>query len=190
MARTTKYGQRLMLQGQAGVWAVASQLALRNIIPMFPGVDVGYDLILENGLKLQVRTSTLSITGPKKYEYCSYIFGLRRDSWYAAARRKRGEYAVTTPFSEIADYFVLWGIDENRFFIIPTSIETKSIYFPKRGFESCWTERKPTTKRLDSKLSRFEDRWDLLDVDQVVRSIEDSSVISNVPVQEELLKCR
>lgn len=166
-----------MLQGQAGVWAVSSQLAMRGIAPIFPGVDLGYDLALENGLRLQVRTATLTTTGSnKKYPYCAYVFHVRRDCWYAGVGRRRGQYAVTTPFSKVADYFVFWGIDENRFFIVPTTVELKaSIYFPKKNFAGNWIQRtQRSTKRLDEKLAAYEDRWDLLDVDAVSTKLLDS----------------
>jgi hypothetical protein len=176
-----------MLQGQAGVWAVASQLALRGLIPMFPGVDVGYDLVLTNGLKLQVRTATLTITGGKreKYPYCAYNFGLRRDCWYLQEKRRRGTYATAKPFSEIADFFVLWGIDENRFFIVPTSVKVKSIYFPTRDFAGNWIQRKQrSTKRMDDKLQTYESRWDLLDVGAITQNLVDSAVPAATPIKE------
>ena len=186
MAKSTKYGKPLLLQGQAGVWRVASELGLRGIVPNFPGVDLGYDLILESGLRLQVRSATLTITGSDKYPYCSYLFSLNRSRWYSGDGKERNTYAAKKPFSAVADYFVLWGIDEGRFFIVPTSTKLKSIYFPKRNFAGNWIQRKQrSTKRMDDKLGAYEDRWDLLDVADISNKLIESAAVVNGVAQQE-----
>src|SRR6266446_8977274 len=63
-----------MLQGQAGVWRVSSELALRGLNPHFPGVDHGYDLTVGGGLRLQVKSAHLSFRKP--YPQGAYWFKL------------------------------------------------------------------------------------------------------------------
>jgi hypothetical protein len=166
-----------MLQGQAGVWAVASKLAMNNVIPLFPGVDLGYDLFLENGLRLQVRSAMLTQTQNENrlYPYLTYIFKLTRDNWYSEERRKKEQHVVTKPFSQVADYFVLWGADENRFFIIPTNIGQKSIYFPARSYTGNSFVRRVNGARLAERLASYEDRWDLLNISDTSKELIESA---------------
>lgn len=164
-------GGATRLLGQAGVWAVASQLARRGIVPLFPGVDQGFDLMLGNGIKLQVKTATLKIYGGDK-RYLAYCFDCRGRKWNPETkqynRRALGEYA------KLADFFVLWGIDEDRFWIIPTAGVRGAIWFPKRDFICLNPQPGRATHHRDralERLERTEGRWDLLDIDRVAEEV-------------------
>jgi hypothetical protein len=158
------YGREFQLQGQAAVWQVASQLALRGHNILFPGLDEGYDLQLDNGLRLQVKSSTL-LFNHAGYPYGAYCFGLRRGAW----DRKDRKYKRSTirKYSEVADFFVLWGIEENRFFILPTSDKRQSIWFQRRGTISKSNNRFVIEKEMRERMAEAEDRWDLLDIESV-----------------------
>lgn len=171
-------GREHFLRCKAAEWAVASQLALREIVPMFPPVDLGADLILENGVRLQVKCASLRINNRGMQDVnhnLGYLFDLRRGAWFSTERR----YKKTglRPYSEVADYFVLWGIDENRFFIVPTSVKKSTIWFSKLGYVSKSSNRSLYDKITAQRLAETEDRWDLLDVN----SIESLSRVCELP---------
>ncbi len=181
------------LQGQAGVWQVASQLAIRGKLSLFPGVDYGYDLALENGVKIQVKTSRLKFSHPA-YPQGFYSFDWRQ---YRYVKGKNDYSRPHTDYSKVADYFACWGVDDNRFWIFPTSISQRAIWFPRTpkhvwldpdeirklreegmtyqaiadkvgtSYTDVWRTIRRTSKRNDEQSARFlytfEDRWDLLD---------------------------
>lgn len=122
-----------LLTGQAGVWQVASQLALRGLNPYFPGVDLGCDLLVEGRIRLQVKAASLR-KHERVYPEGAYHFKF----WQAAivtgsnTIRRRGQ----RDYSTCVDYVVLWGVDENRFWIVPASLlaHTSGIVVGPRGF--------------------------------------------------------
>jgi hypothetical protein len=168
------------LLGQAGVWSVAAQLALRGIVPAFPGVDHGYDLLLDNGLRLQIKTATLRLYGGDK-RYLAYCFDCRGKKWNPEKRQvwptKHKDYANR------ADFYVLWGVDEDRFWIMPTNKVKGNIWFPRR--DQLHPNRIPggamaNYQKAIDRLERTEDRWDLLNTDQVA-----AELIESVAVEKE-----
>lgn len=107
--------------GQAGVYAVASNLLLRGINVMFPAVDSGIDLVAEGGIRIQVKSSRLSVN--KGMPVPAYHFNL--SSWAAGADGKWKRRSRS--WSEVVDYLVFWGIDENRFWIVPAMLIGKNV---------------------------------------------------------------
>lgn len=110
-----------LAQGQAGVYTVAAQLLLRGVNPGFPAVDCGADIITDWGTRVQVKCAhrRASIWGG------SYHFML--DSgvtmYYGKNGHKKESLRDKAPriFSNECDFFVMWGIDDNRFWIIPAA---------------------------------------------------------------------
>jgi hypothetical protein len=114
--------------GEAGVLRVMSELILRGHAPFKPAVDDhGVDLMLGSGLRLQVKTATLRTrkSGTKHLKggdvdniHTGYYLSLgwcQRGRVQTPIRRKRA-------YSEECDYFIIWGIDENRFWIVPSFV--------------------------------------------------------------------
>ena len=157
------------LKGQAGVFAVASQLCMVGHIPSFPAVDCGVDLTIENGLRLQVKTAHITYSKARFYPHGSYIFNLRRGVWdHTTNRASRREYGT---YAGVADFFVLWGIDEDRFWIVPANIKNRNISFSRLGHVSKANSRAYLKQIQDERLAAMEDRWDLLDVNAVVNQV-------------------
>ena len=171
--------------GQAGVYAASSQLLLAGNNILFPSVDEGYDLMLENGLRIQVKAARLIFQNAPMYKEGVYSFNLRRDFWDPEIKR-----ISTTKFrtyKDIADFFVLWGIDEDRFWIIPTSIKNQRIYFPRRN-SIARTNSHSTgywSKIALEKEATMENRWDLLDMSNTSKSLIDSVSNDIQPAQKE-----
>lgn len=199
------------LQGQAGVWAVASQLALRGHVPLFPGVDYGYDIKLENGLRIQVKSARLRHSHPA-YPTGVYCFDWRNYQWHSMSKRHR----AAKDYSVVADFFACWGVDENRFWIFPCTNVQRAVWFPKEK-NSPWVDREEVSKlrsegmtyqsiadkfgvsytairnaalRLSEfensetssrRLREYENRWDLLDIDRAVKTM-----VEDVPIPTEV----
>ena len=117
------------LVGQAGVWAVAAQLAVRGLHVHFPGVDYGYDLMVDGGIRIQVKTSRLLSRASRKNGPDGYSF-----KFWSAARSNRG--AQKRDYSKVCHFVVLWGIDENRFWIAPAELvaNTAGVLLGPPGF--------------------------------------------------------
>lgn len=182
--------------GQAGVFRVASELLMRGHVPSFPSVDTGCDILLDNGIRIQVKSRQLQ-AHPAYPEGC-YPFSTEQ-AWYKGKAMERD-------WASIVDFFVFVGITEWRFFIAPVSMCSKNFWIRPRGLtQHCVSVdamrslrdkgmtyqaiaeqlgvndmtvirnlRKPS--KLNSPggnrhLASFEDRWDLLDVNRVVSEI-------------------
>ncbi len=100
--------------GQAGVYRVASKLLMMGIRVWFPSVDVGADLMTEDGVRIQVK-STRWVTRRTCYENGAY--------WFHFNKTKVVNRHVETSgraMSAESDVVVLWGIDHDRFWIVPS----------------------------------------------------------------------
>lgn len=121
-----------LLIGQAGVWRVASELAVRGCVPLFPGIDVGADLHTTNNCRVQVKTAKLRINSV--YPKGAYWFKFWQSSILSGNNtiRKRG----ARNYSLCADVVVLWGRDEDRFWIFPSQIlaATQCLTVGPKGF--------------------------------------------------------
>jgi len=108
----TKKAPINLLQGMAGVYQVAAQLCLRGMNPHFPAVDIGADLVVDGGIRIQVKAAHLREGGP--YPDGAYWFKLGK-----MTIRQRRQTWVSVSFPEICEFAVFWGIEENRFWIVP-----------------------------------------------------------------------
>ena len=177
------------LKGQAGVYAVASRLCLLGQVPYFPGVDHGVDLMIANGLRLQIKVACLTYpqcgrssrnrTG--NYLGGAYGFNLRRGVWEKDGNRM--SRTESRDYRDVADFFVLWGMDENRFWIVPTSIKNRVIWFGRAEHPNGSNNASYTSALRKSRCEQYEDRWDLLDLDssakQIVESVAPAFVLTD-----------
>jgi hypothetical protein len=104
--------------GQAGVYQVSSQLLLRGFNPMFAAVDHGTDLFVEGGIRVQVKTGGLRQTSKTTYPNGAYWFKLTKQKMEKDRRVTVKEFDWT----ETCDFVVFWGINENRFWIVPSQL--------------------------------------------------------------------
>ena len=111
--------------GKAGEYAVASQLLVREFSVSWPAVDEGFDLLAGNGCRIQVKSSHIDGETRKGHTYY----------WFPVAKTKRvilksEVRRVDIPkLSDRCDVVVFWGIEENRYWIVPSSIcDTKTAF--------------------------------------------------------------
>jgi hypothetical protein len=109
--------------GKAGEHAVASQLLLRGADVYFPSYDYGVDLLTSNGCRIQVKSAHLNASAKMidVHGEGTYSFGMTRTKRLAVSR-DRAELRKKLKPSEFCDVVVFWGIDQNRFWIIPASL--------------------------------------------------------------------
>lgn len=194
------------LLGLAGVHAVASQLALRGHNPCMPGVDYGFDIILDTGIRIQVKTSGLFMTHPA-YPEGVYRFSIKENKTIRQGKIIR-QFNAQRDWKNICDYFIFWGVDDNRFFIVPCrefhgngyvrrgitarsemkerakEMKAKRIPFgyiaSTLGLSIAGLRKLLSTTRKLEKFLGFEGAWDQLDVEKVLSQVSNPELL-NVP---------
>jgi hypothetical protein len=164
--KETQFGQEFQIKAKAAEYAVASKLLLLG----------------HNGIRLQVKCSHLRVHS-KNFQFPGYLFNLQRGAWDSLSKRYRK--TAIRPYSEVADFFVLWGIDENRFFILPAKGAGQTVWFTHRGYESKSQNKRYAQKMTEGRLRDMEDRWDLLDINGTSSELIESSVPKKVAVKKQ-----
>src|SRR5271165_4369139 len=157
--------------GAAGVHAVASRLFLAGRLVYFPTVDEGVDLMLGNGLRIQVKCGNYRPDPRTSGRY--YVLNSSKVCKYRSGEIKweRREYA------DAVDFVIFWAIDENRFFVFPAERVTKGIYIPSRADTFL---RMSKTSNSAMMIGEFEESWHLLDVDAVAEAVVEAQVLEGV----------
>ena len=101
--------------GKAGEYRVASELILRGHAVYFPAVDMGADLTIENGIRVQVKTCHLVKQNSQTAYFIDPSHHIIHDGMKQVSLRDR-------KMSDECDFVVVWGIDENRFWVIPADL--------------------------------------------------------------------
>lgn len=127
-----KSSVRHLMLGQAGVHRVASELILRGHVPLFPDTDYGFDMELDNHLRIQIKTARLQ--KHRQFPSGVYRFSFRRDivggSRGPSGRLRYRRYLGSEPrnYAAVADFFILWGVNEDRFWIVPCSEKPRDLF--------------------------------------------------------------
>src|SRR6266705_1724172 len=106
-------------QGQAGVHRVLSELILLGHRPYIPSSDTGIDILLEHGVRIQVK-STMRASAHWRLKEGTFLFSLSK-----AAQVRGGKIVVAMPpriFSAVCDFVVLWAIEPDRFWVVPSGV--------------------------------------------------------------------
>lgn len=102
--------------GMAGNLRVASELLLRGLEVSLPVVDSGIDLYVEGIAKIQVK-SAHAMHFASSHRQAAYNFNLARGP--KALGGGIATKSMPRIFSDKCDFVVCWGIDQNRFWIVP-----------------------------------------------------------------------
>lgn len=99
---------------------------------MFPMVDIGVDLGTTEGCRIQVKTAKLRKN--RVYPSGAYWFKFWQSNVLSGANKikKRG----ARDYSKCSDVIVLWGRDEDRFWIFPSQLvaSTQCLTLGPKGF--------------------------------------------------------
>lgn len=110
-------GKDNIIIGQAAVYRVASELLLRGHLTSFPSVDLGFDLSINNSIRIQVKS-----TGLRSNSVCpegGYWFRFRKASNPHTVTKSMRYPEGPRVFSKDCDFVILVGRGEWRFWIIP-----------------------------------------------------------------------
>ena len=114
-----KHSVSTIAQGQAGVYQVLAELILRGFRPYLPASDIGVDILLEQGIRIQVKT-TMRPSTHHRLRDGTFLFSL------APARQVGPNNTVklvpARVFSGTCDFVVMWAIEPNRFWIVPSAV--------------------------------------------------------------------
>lgn len=111
--------------GLAGEFRVMSELLLRGYNPAKSYLQDGYDLILDNGLRIEVKSAHYFDYGQK--HYCKQV---KKGKKYDSNTSIRGYFFNFRSFTNPSnirkkfDYAICWCIDDNVFYIIPVELIT------------------------------------------------------------------
>lgn len=104
-------------QGQAAVYRVISELMFRGFRVSVPCADDhGVDLTVEHLIRVQVKSAHLGYR-PTCYQQGAYWFKLGHG--VSAMGKNRTRSRGTRQFSAECEFVVLFGIEEQRFWIVP-----------------------------------------------------------------------
>lgn len=160
--------QQSAFTGQAGLYAVASRLSLLNHSVYIPSVDEGVDIMLGNGLRIQVKCRHIART--KGVSGRSYTVPL----WKKKKYRKGKDYDITQCYTDAVDFVIFWAIEDNRFFVFPAAEVTCAVWIPSKMDN--FSNRARKTNNVSAPLiTQFEEAWHLLDMDAAVQSLEDQA---------------
>lgn len=137
--------------GLAGEFRVMAELFLRGHNPAKSYLEKGADIILENGIKLEVKASHRH---SGNYKATDRTKGFRTRSVYVFTLKGAGRrpYQLDT-----CDFLILWCIDDDCFFVIPTeSVLAKT----------CVSLVSADTQ---GRYAKYKNAWHLLNGNEVVR---------------------
>ena len=155
MSSSQQSGINRILFGQSAVHRVASEFMLRGYNVYFPSVDIGADIILDNGIRVQVKATRLVIRASRTTG--SYIFQLHGYRLNSSTEGKRWR-KKSRHFSRKCDFVVLYGQTEQKFWIVPAMfLDGKSHVM--LSIEDHGNRCPSLTKTIKS----FENRWDVIE---------------------------
>lgn len=147
--------------GKAGELRVRSELILRGFSPAICDQDDGVDIILvDNGKKIQVKTSTRPAHTPSSYSY-KYSFGIRRAQFRNAGNGAYEKRFTKKSYAGVAEYFIFWLVEDDIFYIIPEEVigEKVSIVMPTPTENRKYRIKERVSK---SKYEVYKNAWHLL----------------------------
>ena len=131
-----------VLGGAAGNLRVAAELLGMGQEVSLPMVDNGTDILTVEGIRIQVKASRL-YSKPNKNESPTFTFHLNN------ARTRDLSKSRQVKYSETVDIFVLWGIDHDRFWIVPAA-EVDFMDTVTTGIDAKWVDGEEIRKLKES----------------------------------------
>ncbi len=149
--------------GIAGELRIRSELIIRGLYPAVFDYDDGTDIILSNGKKLGVKTASHPIYHKQSYSW-RYHFSVK------VQKLREGDGKATykkvyreRDWSASVDYWVLWCIEHDMFFIIPRKeVPNTKFAFVVPAPESVRKYKKHTWKKSQSKYEKYKNNWEQL----------------------------
>jgi len=147
--------------GKAGELRVRAELLLRGISCAVFDQDTGIDIVLENGKKIQVKTSSKPFNDKKSYSW-RYSFSIRTPQVRNAGNGLYEKKYTKDSYKGIIDYFIFYCVKHDLFYIIPQNEigQKTSIVVPTP--ESQRTYKKHKENKSTSKYEKYKNNWEQL----------------------------
>jgi len=147
--------------GKAGELRVASELMLRGLNPAMFFFDEGTDIVLSNGKKIGVKTSMKPIYCKSAYSW-RYSFSMRVPQFRGGENGTYKKKLTRRNYDQHVDYWILWCVKNNFFYIIPRQEIGQRISFCIRTPNKLRTYKKHINKPSQSKYEKYKDNWEIL----------------------------
>lgn len=109
--------------GKAGEHMVAAQLMMRGMNVCWPSVDRGYDLMTDNGCRVQVKTGRIRNSPGVLASYGCPVYSFHfPKNRHIAVSRDKVKVSIRPKLADRCDIVVMWGVEENRFWVTPAQI--------------------------------------------------------------------
>lgn len=147
--------------GIAGELRVRSELLLRGISAATYDFDSGADIVLDSGLRIQVKTCMNPQQDKKSYSW-RYSFNIRQRQVRRGSDGKYTKEFVRRDYSDTVNFFVLWCMKDNLFYIIPEKEMGQKISIVISTPDKYRKYKKHSDKKSVSKWEKYKNAWDLL----------------------------
>jgi len=156
-----EYTKIAPLIGKAGELRVRSELLLRRIPAAVFDQDMGTDIILGNGKKIQVKTAVEPSLDKKAYSW-RYSFSIRQSQFRSDGNGKYKKKYTKKDYKGKADYFILWCVKDNIFYIIPEKEIGKKISIAIFTPEHLRKYKRHKQYKSTSKYEKYKNNWEVL----------------------------
>jgi len=136
--------------GIAGELRVMSELMLKGHNPAKSYLDNGIDIILESGIRIQVKTARTKYCANHKREKPKY-------KYHFSFNNKTNKHCL-----ENVDIVICWAVEDNVFFIIPAKD------LGKKGYKYVPDYKKNFIKQYINNWGILNDKWVMLNISNKV----------------------
>ena len=147
-----------LLLGQAGVYRVLAELLVREVNAYLPVVDVGVDILTLRGMRIQVKATRLRTQQAKALGMRGPAYFFSPSVKFRGSPERRKRRFTLRRFSSEVDFVVFWGVDEDRFWIVPATLADGLTGLLLRPGRTVATQLGSRTNAVYA----HENRWDLL----------------------------
>lgn len=147
--------------GKAGEYRVISELLMRGIVCAMVCFDDGTDLILSNGKKIGVKATHRPSNDKKSYSW-RYSISIRLPEIRGIGNGLYKKKFNKSDYSGRVDYWIIWCIDDNLFYIIPNKEIKQKISIVIPTPDNLRTYKKHTIRKSTSRFEKYKDNWNQL----------------------------
>lgn len=147
--------------GKAGELRVRAELLLRGMAAAVFDQDMGTDIVLGNGNKIQVKTATKPLLDKKAYSW-RYSFSIRGTQVRNAGNGVYEKKYMKKDYKGKADFFVLWCVYDDVFYIIPEKEIGAKISIAVVTPDRLRKYQRRNVFKSTSKYEKYKNNWELL----------------------------
>lgn len=155
------YAPNTLEIGKAGELRVRAELILRGFAAAVFDIDTGVDIILENGKRLQIKTSLQPNYSKAAYSW-RYTFTVRAMQLRIKGNGLYEKRHTRRNYNGRVDYFIFYLVKDNIFYIIPEKEIGEKVSFSIATPEDKRIYKKHINKISMSKYEQYKNNWEQL----------------------------